>query len=159
MSLVLLLLGDWASPSPAGGGEGTSSGFWAPGQRLQAQPGAVCWDICTEQTRGSRNYSQTPSPSVPLIKIWFVFASLSVCQPWNVCWIYSDSRLASGDWWSAAESLISLIHQAAKQNQSFWPLKWDFFFSPTSFSSFHEKKFFFWNWKKMRDGVDSKPMT
>lgn len=39
---------------PAGGGEGTSSGFWAPGQRLQAQSGAVCWDICTEQTRGMR---------------------------------------------------------------------------------------------------------
>lgn len=36
----------------SGGGEGAAAGLRAAGQRLPAEPAAVCWDLCTEQTRG-----------------------------------------------------------------------------------------------------------
>lgn len=38
--------------NPSGGGEGPAAGLWAAGQRLPAEPAAVCWDLRTEQTRG-----------------------------------------------------------------------------------------------------------
>lgn len=54
-SALLRLPFYWLSSSdPAGGGEGTSAGLWAAGQRLPAEPAAVCRDICTEQTRGMK---------------------------------------------------------------------------------------------------------
>lgn len=112
---------------PAGGGEGTSSGFWAPGQRLQAQPGAVCGDLCTEQTRGMRrdqlpikiNWLKRPPPPPPLpwsfthtqtntrLKMWFVFPGLSSLSALKC--VLNVFTQDSCPWWLRSPSRVSLF--------------------------------------------------
>lgn len=111
-SALLCLPFCWLSSyDSAGGGEGTSAGLWAAGQRLPAEPAAVCWDICTEQTRGMKrdrdfkaflimfNLRLFSSWTLQII-IWLIFSFLSAL---NVCWIYSYGMLPSGDRGSPAQ--------------------------------------------------------
>lgn len=113
---------------PAGGRQGTSSGFWAPGQRLQAQPGAVCWDICTEQTRGMRRDKlfmrcwvfSIDSIKANLLHLNVVCFLLSVSLSALKCVLNLFGQLSClwGLMISSGVCLISLIHQAAKQNHN-----------------------------------------
>lgn len=114
-SALLCLPFCWLSSSdPAGGGEGTSAGLWAAGQRLSAEPAAVCRDICTEQTRGMKRDRDFKAFLIRFnLRLFFLpelcrlyydlFLFLSAL---NVCWIYSYRVLPSGDRGSPAQLTI-----------------------------------------------------